>query len=177
MKRWMLIVLPLVAISVAAWAQCHEPGSPGPKVEKEIRIQRMERGDHDCPMMAGRGHGYGMGRGQWWENPLVVKELGLSEAQSKQIDDLALKHRKAVVKLEADIKIAEMDFGNLIEDNGSETEIRKKAKELSQLREKMQELRIDHLLAMRKVLTAEQQKKLKELRMAPPKPMGHMQDK
>jgi len=157
MKKWMLIVLAATAISAAAWAQCHDPVP----MRQDIKIQRMERGGHDCHQMPG------MGRGQWWENPMVVKELGLSEAQSKQIDDLSLKHRKDIVKLEADIKIAEMDLWNLIGDNGSEADIRKKAKELSQLREKIQEMRIDHMLSLRKILTSEQQKKLKELRVLP----------
>jgi Spy/CpxP family protein refolding chaperone len=106
----------------------------------------------------------GMGHGQWWENPMVVKELGLSDKQAEQIDQLSLTHRKNVIKLEADLKIAEIEFRDMMEGEPSEADVRKKAKTLSQLREKLQDLRIDHMLAVRKVLTPEQQKKLQDMK-------------
>jgi Spy/CpxP family protein refolding chaperone len=116
------------------------------------------RGGMDCHDQKG------MGQGQWWENPMVIKELGLTDKQTEQIDGLSLNHRKAVIKLEADLKIAEIEFRDMMEGNPSEADVRKKAKALSQLKEKLQDLRLDHMLAVRKVLTPEQQKKLQDMK-------------
>ncbi len=155
MKRLFMAILLAGAVASLAMAQCPGHQGQGQMSGKNDARGMMDRGGH---------RGAGMGLGQWWENPMVVKELGLSDKQAEQIDDLTLKHRKSVVRLEADLKIAEMDFQDLMEGDPSESEIRKKAKDMSQLRERMQDLRIDHMLAVRRVLTPEQQKKLKELK-------------
>lgn len=160
MKRITLVIMLAISLTTMVIAQCPGHDAKGPMVErKEIRM-RIDRDEGFYPGMEKMG----MGRGQWWENPLAVKELGLSDKQSEQIDQLSLNHRKAVIKLEADIKIAELEFQDLMEGDPSEADVRKKAKTLSQLREKLQDLRIDHMLAMRKVLTPEQHKKLRELK-------------
>lgn len=153
MKRIFLVVLAAAAVSSMALSQCrgHEGKDPMPG-------RNEMRGGMDC-------HGQkGMGQGQWWENPMVVKDLGLSDKQAEQIDQLSLNHRKNVIKLEADLKIAEIEFRDMMEGAPSEADVRKKAKSLGQLREKLQDLRIDHMLAVRKVLTPEQQKKLQEMK-------------
>jgi Spy/CpxP family protein refolding chaperone len=119
---------------------------------KEVRIMKGEG-----------GRGMGMGRGQWWENPETVKELGLTSEQAEKIDQLSLKHRKEMVKLQAELKIVRMDLQNLIEDNASDADIRKKSNEVKLLNDKEHEARTEHMLEVRRVLSAEQQKKLKNL--------------
>jgi Spy/CpxP family protein refolding chaperone len=159
MKKLLMASLLATAVAYMAAAQCPGHGDMGAMVEKkEIRV-RMDR-DGDGPGMRHMG----MGRSQWWENPMVIKELGLTDKQSEQIDQLSLNHRKNVIKLEADLKIAEIEFQDLMEGEPNEADVRKKAKAISQLREKLQDLRVEHLLAVRKVLTPEQQKKLKDIK-------------
>ncbi len=165
MKRIILALVLTAAVAGLALAQCPGHGSHGPMVERKEVMMRMDRGGCGGCGQPEQGMGCGPGAGQWWENPVVVKELGLSDKQSEQIDQLVLAHRKNVIKLEADLRIAEIEFRDLMEGNPSEAEVRKKAKAMSQLREKLHDLRIDHLLAVRRVLTAEQQKKLQEMRI------------
>jgi len=112
-------------------------------------------------MMGGGDQGLGMGRGQWWENPEVAKNLGLTAEQTEKIDQLALKHRKDMVKLEADMKIARMEYQDIMEGNATDSEIRKKSGEMKSLMNKLHDAKTEHLLELRKVLTADQQKKLK----------------
>lgn len=160
MKKLTLAILTAVAVSGMALAQCPGHDEKGLKMEKkEIRV-RMDREGGNCP---DRGH-MGIGRDQWWENPMMAKELGLTEKQTEQIKALALNHRKAVIKLEADLKIAELEMRSLMDGDPSDADVRKRAKAVSQLREKLHEMRIEHMLAVRKVLTPEQQKKLREIR-------------
>ncbi len=153
MKRVILVVLLAAAVSSMAVAQCREHEGQGPMAGRHEM-----RGGMDC-------HGQkDMGQGQWWENPMVVKELDISEKQAEQIDQLSLSHRKNIIKLKADLEIAELEFRDLMEGDPSEADVRKKAKAISQLREKLQDLRIDHMLAVRKVLTPDQEKKLRGLK-------------
>jgi Spy/CpxP family protein refolding chaperone len=156
MKKTLTIAAVLLMAAGLAWAQCPmgQGKGPGPKGGAA-----MEEGG-----MRGGGHP-GMGRGQWWENPEVVKNLGLTADQTGKIEQLALKHRKEMVKLQADIKIARMDLQDLMENAASDTDIRKKANELKLLSNKEDDARIEHLLEVRKVLTPDQQKKLKAERM------------
>ena len=108
--------------------------------------------------------GRGMGRGQWWENPELAKEIGLTEAQAKKIDGMATTYRKETISTEADLKIAKMELQDLFDEVGNDGAIRKKASEVSKLQEKIYNSRIEHRLAMNKVLTAEQQKKMKSMK-------------
>jgi Spy/CpxP family protein refolding chaperone len=154
MKKAILLMVPALMLAASAMAQC--PGGG----EKNIRIEkRIER---DGPGMMDEGRG--MGRGQWWENPVIAKEIGLTEAQAKKIDDMATAQRKETIKMNADLKIAKIELQDLFDEAGNEGAIRKKAAEVSKLQEKIYNARIEHRLAMNKVLTAEQQKKMKSLK-------------
>jgi Spy/CpxP family protein refolding chaperone len=160
MKKAILLLVPaLMLTSTIVMAQC-PGGGLGDRGNMMIE-KRIEMGGPDIMMM---GQGRGMGRGQWWENDLIVKEIGLTDEQSKRIDALATAHRKEMIKLEADLKIAKMELDDLFENMENESVIRKKAQEVSKLKEKIYTSRIDHRLAMHKVLTAEQQKKMKTLK-------------
>ncbi len=154
-------VFTLTAVAAVAAGLClaqmpgHDCHEGGPRTEK--REIRMIKG--------GDGPGMGMGmRGEWWENPEVVKGLGLSDKQAKDIDALAMQHRKEMIKAGADLKIKRMELHGMIGDNAKDAEIKAKAREVSQLKQRLHDARIDHLLSVRKVLTAEQQAKLKEMK-------------
>ncbi|MBU1355972.1 MAG: hypothetical protein KJ620_05350 [Candidatus Edwardsbacteria bacterium] len=150
MKKAILLMVPALMLAASAMAQCPSGG------EKKIRIEkRIEKGD------PGMMH---QGRGQWWENPELAKEIGLTETQVKKIDGMATTHRKETIRTEADLKIAKMELQDLMDDLGNDGAIRKKASEVSKLQEKIYNSRIEHRLAMNKVLTAEQQKKMKSMK-------------
>ncbi|MCU0605994.1 MAG: Spy/CpxP family protein refolding chaperone [Candidatus Edwardsbacteria bacterium] len=119
------------------------------------------------PGMGGQHHS-GVGRGMMGRSrancctsPEMAKKLGLSEDQVKNIDDLASKHRTAMIKMEADLKIACMEMQDLMDSNAGDSGIKGKAKAISVLRQKIEDARLSHMLDCRKILTAEQQKKMK----------------
>ncbi|MBI5805610.1 Spy/CpxP family protein refolding chaperone [candidate division TA06 bacterium] len=153
MKKTLTLAAVLLITAGVALAQC-------PMGQGEPGGQRIER--REIKIMDGDGpRGMGMGRGQWWENPEIAKNLGLTAEQTEKIDQLALKHRKDMVKLEADMKIARMEYQDILEGNATDSEIRKKSGEMKALMNKLHDAKTEHLLELRKVLTAEQQKKLK----------------
>ena len=154
MKKTLTLATILLMAAGLAWAQC--PTGQG-KGDGPKGGAMMEHGG----MMDGGNQGMGMGRGQWWENPEVVKNLGLTAEQTEKIDQIALKHRKEMVKLQADMKIAHMEYQDIMEGNATDGEIRKKSGEMKSLMNKLHDAKTEHMLEVRKVLTAEQQKKLK----------------
>ena len=110
MKKVILMLVPaLMLAATAVMAQC-PGGGLGDRGNMMIE-KRIEMGGSDMMM----GQGRGMGRGQWWENDLVAKEIGLSDEQSKRIDALATAHRKEMIKLEADLlaSLAEAAGGSI----------------------------------------------------------------
>jgi len=154
MKKTLTLATILLVAAGAALAQCPmgQGKDDGPKGGPMMEQGGMKGGDNQ---------GMGMGRGQWWENPEIAKNLGLTAEQTEKIDQLALKHNKDMVKLQADMKIAMMEYHDILEGNATDGEIRKKSGEMKSLMNKLHDAKTEHMLEVRKVLTAEQQKKLK----------------
>jgi Spy/CpxP family protein refolding chaperone len=164
MKQVFTMMSVLAVAAGLALAQCPQMGGAGGQCDGTMGGQKIEKREVRM-IRGGDGPGMGMGmRGQWWENPEVVKELGLTDKQSGDIDNLATKQRKDMIKAGADLKIKQMELMDLIGDNAKDNEIKAKSKEVFQLREKMHDAMIEHLLAVRKLLTEEQQAKLKALK-------------
>jgi len=106
-----------------------------------------------------------MPRGRWWENPKVVRELGLTPDQQGQIHDLVYHHAETMIGLNADVKRAELHLGELARnDTFDEQAVRKVWTEYQTARRKLENERFELLIAIRKVLTAQQWKKLDELK-------------
>lgn len=168
-------VLTLMAVTAVAAGLALAQCPMGGQGEGPMGGQRIEK--REVRMIKGDGPGMGMGmRGQWWENPEVCKELALTDKQSGDIDALALQHRKEMIKSGADLKIKQMELQDLIGENAKDAEIKAKAKEVFQLKQKLHDARIDHMLAVRRILTGEQQAKLKALKGAMRGHRGMMMD-
>jgi Spy/CpxP family protein refolding chaperone len=150
MKKTLLLMVPALLLAASLMAQCPDEG------RKNVRIEKRTEMDG-----ARSGH---QGRGQWWENPVMAKQIGLSEEQIRKIDAMATAHRKEMIKLQADLKIVRIELDELMDRMDNETAIRKKAAEALKLKEKMYNSRLEHRLAVQKQLTAEQKKKLAEIR-------------
>lgn len=166
MKQVLTLIAALAVAAGLALAQCPQMGGPGGQNDGPMGGQRIEKREV-CMIKGGDGPGMGMGmgmRGQWWENPGVVKELGLTDKQSDDIDALSMRHRKDMIKAGADLKIKQMEMMDLIGDNAKDNDIRAKSKEVFQLRQKMHDAKIEQMLAIRKILTEEQQAKLKAMK-------------
>jgi Spy/CpxP family protein refolding chaperone len=158
MKKTLTLAAIMLIAAGAALAQC--PMGQG-KGEGPKGGAMMEQGGmKDCG-----NPGMGMGRGQCLENPEIAKNLGLTAEQTEKIDQLSLKHRKDMVKLEADMKIARMEYQDILEGNASDGDIRKKSGEMKGLMNRLHDAKTEHMLELRKVLTADQQKKLKAEKM------------
>jgi Spy/CpxP family protein refolding chaperone len=146
MKIRVLVVAGLVA--TAGWAVAQQPPqgpAPGP------------RGDR---------------RGARMADPTRLKEeLGLDDQQLGQLKKLRTENRRAAIKRHADVQLARLALRELMDSPSvDEKALQARTKELGDLHAANLRARAEARLALRKILTPEQQKKLTQLRARRPGP-------
>ncbi len=58
---------------------------------------------------------FNLPHGKWWENERVVQRIGLTEEQQKAISDLVYQHALRMIDLNAGLKKAEFELGDLVD--------------------------------------------------------------
>jgi len=117
----------------------------------------------------GPGPGMGMGPhhgpfGTWWKNSEVVKELQLSDAQVKQIEQTFLDYRLKLIDLRADVERQETKLQPLLEaDQPNEQQVSSQVDAVVAARGKLEKTNTMMMLAIRRVLSVEQWKKLQAI--------------
>ncbi len=139
----------IILLSVAAGAQ-----GPGP----------MGMG----PMGTGPGMGSMVMRhgpfGAWWKNSEVVKELQLTDAQVKQIEQTFLDYRLKLIDLRADVERQETKLQPLLEaDQPNEQQVSSQVDAVVAARGKLEKTNTMMMLAIRRVLSVDQWKKLQAI--------------
>ena len=89
-----------------------------------------------------------------------LKGLNLTDAQQEQIRKLQIKSQKDAIKLQADLKLANIELHELIQADKTGAKLDKAIAKVSDLKNKLFKARINKRMAIRKVLTAEQRKKM-----------------
>jgi len=108
---------------------------------------------------------FNLPHGKWWENERVVQRIGLTEAQQKAISDLVYQHALEMIDLNAGVKKAEFELGDLVDsDEFDPAAVRKAFGAFQGARQKLENERFEMLLAVRGTLTAEQWRSLLEIR-------------
>jgi Spy/CpxP family protein refolding chaperone len=144
MKKQILLALGVAVSTGLAFAATQDPGSAG-------RPPRPRR-----PM-----------------DPTTLRqELGLSEQQVGELQKLRLDARKSAIRRHADTRLARLNLREALQSTSvDEKAVGARTRELSELQAANVRARVDARLALRKILSAEQQQKLKELRpQRPPRP-------
>ena len=155
MKRISLITLLLLAVAGVAFAQ----------PESGMRVERGSVGTSMTgpggPPMHMTAHGP---LGKWWKNSDVVKELQLTDAQIKQIEQTFLDYRLKLIDLRADVERQETKLQPLIEaDRPDEQQVSSQVDAVLAARAKLEKTNTMMNLAIRKSLSVEQWKKLQAI--------------
>jgi Spy/CpxP family protein refolding chaperone len=174
MKKTAAAILAIL-FALGAMAAAQGPGG-GPQA-----------GGMPCPMggpgmgggmghgMMGHGmgsHGMGMPMGPWWKNSELVKKLGLSDDKVQQIEKIFRDHRAQLIDLNAALQKQELALEPLIEaDQPNEAQVTAQIDRVAQARANLEKSHAQMLLAIRRVLTVEQWKQLRNQR-GPMGPMG-----
>ncbi len=101
--------------------------------------------------------------------PKLIKKLGLTEEQQEKVKGMRMNAEKEKIKIEAELRIKQIDMQEQLEKKSvNEKEVSKLIDAIADLQKKMLENRIKTILALKKILTPEQQEKIKkfmEMRM------------
>jgi Spy/CpxP family protein refolding chaperone len=118
----------------------------------------------------GSGEGFGFGHGArmgarllaMLDNDHVKTALGLTEDQTSQLRQIVVNTEKATIQDRANMEVRGIELRELLRaDNPDRDAVLKKVDEISALRGEMMKQDVDALLSAKKVLTPEQQKKIR----------------
>jgi Spy/CpxP family protein refolding chaperone len=113
-------------------------------------------------------HGPHGPHGRWWNNPQVAEKIGLTEEQRKKMDDIFQQHRLKLVDLDANLKKEEIQMEPLVNaDQPDEAKLLAQIDRVAQARAELEKANARMLLGIRRVLTADQWKKLQEEHQGP----------
>ena len=139
-----MILIPAAAVAQGPGPMGMGPGGPGP--------HGMGMGPHHGPF------------GAWWKNSEIVKELQLSDAQVKQIEQTFLEYRLKLIDLRADLERQETKLQPLLEaDQPNEQQVGSQVDAVVAARGRLEKTNTMMMLAVRRVLSVEQWKKLQAI--------------
>jgi Spy/CpxP family protein refolding chaperone len=105
-----------------------------------------------------------LGMGNWWKNSDVVKQLGTSDAQVQQIERIYQDSRMRLIDLKANLEKEEARLEPLVEaDNPDEGLISSQIDKVAAARAELEKSNALMQVAIRRVLTLDQWKKLQVL--------------
>jgi periplasmic protein CpxP/Spy len=120
-------------------------------------------GGHRPPME--RAFGPRGDHGRWWNNPKVVEQLKLTDAQRKSFDGILLEHREKLIDLRGNVEKAELEMEPLMSaDQPNEGKILSQIDKVAQARAELEKANARFLLAIRSKLTPEQWKQVQAFR-------------
>jgi len=102
--------------------------------------------------------------GKWWKRPRVVQQIGLSDEQSKRIEEIFVRSRPQLIDLKADLEKKQFDLQQAMENNAARADIERKLETVEDARKQLQKTRVLMLLDMKAVLSADQWEHLKQMR-------------
>lgn len=167
MKTMLTIcIFALLLGTTLAIAQGPPPAGPGGDDGPRPRMLMRHQGGEG--FMRGPGHGggmhggmHGMGMGKWWKNSELVQRIGLTDAQSQQIEKIFQEHRLQLIDLHAGLEKQEALLEPMMEsDRPDEAQVNSQIDRIAQARGALEKSNAQMLLGVRRVLSVEQWKKL-----------------
>jgi Spy/CpxP family protein refolding chaperone len=102
--------------------------------------------------------------GRWWANPQVAQQLGLTDAQKKQMDDILQQSKLQLIDLNAALEKQEVILRPLIQaDEPDEQKVLNQIDAIAQARANLEKANARMLFAIRRVLTPDQWKKVQTM--------------
>ena len=106
----------------------------------------------------------GVPEGKWWKRPRIAREIGLTEEQSRRIEDIFVRSRPKLIDLKADVEKKQFDLQTAMENNAPRPEIEKKLDAVENARKDLQKTRLLMLLDIKNELKPEQWERLRQMR-------------
>jgi Spy/CpxP family protein refolding chaperone len=104
------------------------------------------------------------GPGKWWKDSELMRKIGVSDEQVQKIEKIFQDHRLQLIDLHAALEKQEAILEPLIEaDQPDEAQVIAQIDRVAQARANLEKSNAQMLLAIRRVLTVDQWKKLRDL--------------
>jgi Spy/CpxP family protein refolding chaperone len=104
------------------------------------------------------------GPGKWWKDSALMQKIGVSDEQVQRIEKIFQDHRLQLIDLHAALEKQEAILEPLIEaDQPDEAQVIAQIDKVAQARANLEKSNAQMLLAIRRVLTVDQWKKLRDL--------------
>ena len=148
MKIERLLLIAALFLPLTMFAQGPPPGGPDP------------HGMMPSPP-PGRGHGM---RGEWWKNSELAQKLQLTDQQKQQLDKVFFDHRMKLIDFQADLEKQDLKLQTLLdEDTPNESQVGTQVDQELAAKSKLEREFTMMNLDLRKVLTVDQWRKLKDM--------------
>ena len=107
----------------------------------------------------------GLGDGKWWKRPRIVQALGLTAAQSSELEKIFAKSRPKLIDLKADLEKKQFAYEQAMSaEKVDRQDVEAKIESREQARAKLQKELSLMELDMKQVLTPEQREKVAQFR-------------
>ena len=157
MKATIASLTLVIAFCGLANAQVAPAPAEGPSTQMGPRIITVRPGDRG----PGMGH---RGPGKWWKDSELMRKIGVSDEQVQKIEKIFQDHRLQLIDLHAALEKQEAILEPLIEaDQPDEAQVIAQIDKVAQARANLEKSNAQMLLAIRRVLTVDQWKKLRDL--------------
>jgi periplasmic protein CpxP/Spy len=108
--------------------------------------------------------------GRWWDNPEMVKKLGMTNDQVKKMDDIFQQMRSKLIDLNGNLRKEEAVLDPLMQaDNPDDSKVLPQIDRVAAARAELEKVNARLLLSIRHVLTVDQWKKLQLEDPRPPR--------
>ena len=106
-----------------------------------------------------------MMHGKWWRDVDTVKQVGISDGQASQIEQIFVEHRMKLIDWVADLQKQELKLETYLDaDQPDEAQVSNQVDQVVAARGKLEKENALMMLDMRRVLTPDQWKKLQSIR-------------
>lgn len=157
-----VLILPGLAGGQAVSSLPDPGGAAGPPMPGELRSGGPGGPAAPGPLPPARMRG--PGPVAWWKDSEMARKLGLSEDQMRRIEQTFLEYRLRLVDLRADLEKQELGLPPLVDaDRPDEAKVAAQIDLITTARGKLEKENALMLLAIRRVLSADQWKRLQTL--------------
>jgi Spy/CpxP family protein refolding chaperone len=165
-----VLVCSLLLLAAQSFALAQEPhGGPPPPGEQDD-MHAPPPGPPDGPRSTMRG-GLQLGPpGRWWDDKVFARDLGLTAAQARRMDEIFQANRETLLRLYRSVQQEESTLEQLTTGNHlREEQIFQQIDRVSATRAALEKASAHMTLEIRKQMTAEQTARLDQHRPKPPR--------
>lgn len=134
------------------------------KKQHELKEEKEFNRNHHNHNMEGKNQKFSK------ENHLMMacKNLELTSAQEKKLEEINIKHRKTIIDQKAEVEKLNIDKKSAMQ-NENFTQAKRLTEQIGKIKTDMEKIKIEHIENIMKELTTEQKEQLKEMRRNHPK--------